>query len=424
MSPAEAYIYAMQPFNNARRAPNDLTEADQWALGIGVARAKEQCELHKRDKFEGEDLLARGKLCILGLDFNWARQYLIAYIGLPQPQSPEVGRLLLARAFVGLQSISSAESQIESLLSLFPYDASIHLGIDMVIDAAAASDVTDDLDVIPRLNEQQLPHILDTLQHGGTVPPSNGDAVDLTLVVRDALRIADALRRNFKPDDADKIVATVKEDIAIPSITNSAAWPVLQNELTRYQLFDRPTPVRTMHGSELPMNGPPAEHTVLLYDPDPQAHMAVRHINSTTTATRMSDDRILVLVFSLAGPASSTALQQILQKLAADHITPALKVIAVTSFAANIGIDTPNGEVFTNLRNFRAALPAALPVYIVPNRDLEPFAIDTAPAAILFDGKGRILWLNTLSGSPGSIHQMLREIETPILSINPPSNSY
>ena len=34
----------MQPFQDARSAPNDLTEADQWALGLGASRAHEQCE--------------------------------------------------------------------------------------------------------------------------------------------------------------------------------------------------------------------------------------------------------------------------------------------------------------------------------------------------------------------------------------------
>jgi hypothetical protein len=96
---------------------------------------------------------------------------------LPEPKAPEVGRLLLARAFVGLGSIDSAESQMESLVSLFPYDASIHLGIDMVIDAAYASDATDDLAVVPRLDELQLPHIFDALAHGGSLT-GNGDSVD------------------------------------------------------------------------------------------------------------------------------------------------------------------------------------------------------------------------------------------------------
>src|ERR1700723_1589837 len=43
LSPTEAYLYAMQPFTNARSAPDDLTDSDKWALGIGIARAKEQC---------------------------------------------------------------------------------------------------------------------------------------------------------------------------------------------------------------------------------------------------------------------------------------------------------------------------------------------------------------------------------------------
>ncbi|HTW46442.1 MAG TPA: hypothetical protein VMD92_00765, partial [Acidobacteriaceae bacterium] len=163
MSPAEAYLYAMQPFNNARNAPDDLTEADQWALSIGISRAKEQCEQLAKQKLDGEDLLAYGKLCILGQDYEPARRSLIDYLAIPTAKSPEVGRLLLTRAFIGLRWIPSAESQVESLVSLFPYDASIHLAFDMVVDAAENSDAAEDLDVASRLNELQLPHILDAL---------------------------------------------------------------------------------------------------------------------------------------------------------------------------------------------------------------------------------------------------------------------
>jgi hypothetical protein len=45
------------------------------------------------------------------------------------------------------------------------------------------------------------------------------------------------------------------------------------------------------------------------------------------------------------------------------------------------------------------------------------------PAAILFDGHGRILWLNTIAGSDGSIRQTVREIETPVLPFDLPPNS-
>jgi hypothetical protein len=411
MSPGEAYLYAMQPFTNARSAPNDLTDADQWALGIGVARARKQCDRLAAQKLEGEDLLAFGKLCILGQDFEPARRSLIDYLALPQAKSPEVGHLLLTRAFLGLRWITSAESQMESLLSLYPYDASIHLGIDMVADTAAESDAVEDLGVIPRLNEQQLPHILDALAHGVSVPSSNGDAVDVTLLVRDALRCADTLRRSNKPEAAQKIVAQVKADVTVPAIMGTAAYPVIEAAFTRYQLLEQPSPVREFHGSELVATGPPVQHVIPLYDTNPDAHRMVRHVGNNTMI-RMTDDRTLVLVFSLAGPASDSAIHQILDRLATDHITPGLKVIAVTSFAANVGIDTPNGAVFANLRGFRSGLPATLPVYIVPDTELQPFALDMTPAAILFDGKGRILWVNTLSGSPGSIRQMLREMES------------
>ena len=416
MSPSEAYLFAMRPFNNARSAPNDLTDADQWALAIGIARAKEQCELRSKQKFDGEDLLAMGKLCVFGQDYEPARHMLIAYTGLPHPKALEVGDLLLARTFIGLESIESAEGEMETLLSSFPYDASIHLGIDMVIDAAAASDSTDDLAVIPRLNEQQLPHTLDALAHGGSLS-GNGDSVDAALLVRDALRCADALRRNFKPDDAAKIVAQLTAAVSAEPILSSAAYPTIQDALARYALFGQPSPVRTFHATELPASGVPHSRVVLLYDPNPAAHRIVRRIDATHTMIRMTDDRTLVLVFSLAGPASSSAIHDLLARLTQDHIVPGLKVVAVTSYAANTGDDAPNPTVLATIRAFRAGLPANLPVLLVPESELKPFAIDMWPAAALFGGNGRILWLNTLSGSTGSIRQAVREMESgpPIL---------
>jgi hypothetical protein len=410
MSPSDAYLYAMQPFANARAAPDDLTDADKWALGIGIARAKQQCEALSKQTLQDEDLLAFGKLCIFGQDFDPARRSLINYLALPQAKSPELGRLLLTRAFLGLHSIASAESQLESLLSLYPYDASIHLGIDLVVDAAAASDAVDDLDVIPRLNEQQLPHILDALAHGGAVPDSNGDSVDAAILVRDALRCADALRRAYKPDDANKILAQVSTLASADPIAHSANYPAIENALIRYQWLLHPSPIRSLHGTELPVTGPPIQRVVPLYDPDPAAHRIVRG-SGDHTIIHMLDDRTLVLVFSLAGPASSATIQQILARLAQEHITPGLKVIAVTSYAANVGDDTANFDVFTNIRAFRNGLPLTLPVYLIPDTELKPFAIDMWPAAILFDGKGRILWLNTLSGSTGGIRQMERDME-------------
>jgi hypothetical protein len=410
MSPPEAYLYAMQPFSNARSAPDDLTDADKWALSIGIARAKQQCEPLSKQKLQGEDLLALGKLCVFGQDFQPARTALINYLALPDAKSPELGRLLLIRTFIGLKTIAAAESEIESLLSGSAYDASIHLGIDMVVDAAAASDEVDDLDIIPRLNDQQLPHTLDALAHGGAVPASNGDSVDAALLVHDALRCADALRRNFKQADADKIITAVKADVAVEPILSSAAYPAIQNALARYALVGQPSPVRALRGTDLPPVGPTSTRVVPLYDPDPAAHRIVRG-SGDHTIIRMLDDRTLVLVFSLAGPASTNSIQQILARLAQDHITPGLKVVGVTSYAINTGDDTPTPDVLAILREFRNGLPPTLPVLIIPDSQLKPFAIDTGPAAIVFDGKGRILWLNTLSGSAGNLRQMEREME-------------
>lgn len=418
MSPNDAYLYAMQPFTNARNAPDDLTDADKWALSIGIVRGKQECERLAREKLQGEDLVAQGKLCVFGQDYEPARVALIAYLAVPQSKSPEVGRLLLTRAFLGLGWVSSAESQIESLLSLFPYDASIHLGIDMVIDAAESSDATEDLDVIGRMNEQQLPHTLDALAHGGSLR-GNGDAVDASKLVEDALRCADAQRRAYHPEAAEKIIAQVETLVAAAPIAHSAGYPAIHDALTRYGMVQQASPVRALHGTELLPSGAAIPREVPLYDAHPAAHRIVTGSGSHTI-TRMLDDRTLVLVFSLAGPASATAIQKIIARLAQQHITPGLKVVAVTSYAANIGNDTPNPEVLAALRTFHAGLPPKLPVLIVPDTELSPFAIDRWPAAILFDGQGRILWLNTIAGSEGSVRQALREMESPGAMFIPP----
>lgn len=409
MSPSTAYLYAMQPFDNAREGLDDLTEADQWALGIGMARARQQCNLLAKQKIQGESLLSLGKLCNFGEDYMPAREALIAYLELPKPKSPEVARLLLTRAFLGLHWVTSAESQVDSLVSLFPYDASMHLAIDMVVDGAEASNAVEDLAVIGRLDELQLPHTLDALEHGGSLT-GNGDSVDAAMLVRAALRCADHLRRRGRFQDADRIVARVRSLVAAPSIADSAFAPAIQDALTRYSLYGQPSPVRELRGTTLPAAGKPAPNRLLLYDPDPASHRTVtRH--GSQMLIRMSDDRTLVLVFSLAGPASVPAIQGLMKQLAQDHVTPGLKVVAVTSYAANIGVDTPDPEVLLYLRRLRAQLPAGLPVLLVPDRELRPFAIDMWPAAILFDGAGRILWLNPLSGSKGSILGLERDME-------------
>jgi hypothetical protein len=420
MTPAAAYQYAMEPFNNARNAPDDLTDADKWALHLGMERANQQCEVLKLQKLIGEDLLTLGKVCLFGQDFEVARENLIAYLELPAPQSPEVGRLLLLRAFLGLHQIAAAESQAESLLSDFPYDASIHLGIDQIIDAAAASNNADDLGVIGRLEPQQLPHILDALAAGGSLK-GNGDFVDAATLVHDALRIANDVRFNGKMDDAEKIVGQVSADAAADPIVHSASNPAIQNALTRYAFFQQPSPVRAFHGVELLPSGATLHRTVPLYDPNPAAHRIVRRIGKDTMV-RMLDDRTLVLIFSLASPASGPTINKTLEQLAKDHITPGLQVVAVTSWAANLGVDTPDPAALASLRAFRATLPAKLPVLIVPDSELHPFAIDRWPAALLVSGKGRVLWLDTLSGSDGSILQMERQMESAATLQLPDSN--
>lgn len=43
LSPSEAYKAAMSPLNAARAQQNDLTEADKYALGVGIGMASRDC---------------------------------------------------------------------------------------------------------------------------------------------------------------------------------------------------------------------------------------------------------------------------------------------------------------------------------------------------------------------------------------------
>src|ERR1700678_2604982 len=49
LSPSEAYKAALAPFQAARAQPDDLTDADRFALQIGIARASLDCRALSSD---------------------------------------------------------------------------------------------------------------------------------------------------------------------------------------------------------------------------------------------------------------------------------------------------------------------------------------------------------------------------------------
>jgi hypothetical protein len=264
LSAGEAFRYAMQPFVDARSAPNDLTDADQWALGLGVSRARQECQALTATKQEGEDLLAFGRLCAFGQVLEPARTALIDYLALPKMEDAKGAHLALARVFEGLGWTTSAESQVDSLTSLFPYDADIHWAVDQVIEAAEAPSNDNAVlgpGVVDRLNNLQLPFLLKALAAGEPLKGKDS-TVDPSVLVRDALRCAAAMRDAGKKKEAADVVEQIRTLASVPAIAQTASKPAIDSAFARYALFGQPVPFEALHGTLLAK--PPAQQRNIL----------------------------------------------------------------------------------------------------------------------------------------------------------------
>jgi hypothetical protein len=411
LAPGEAYRYAMQPFLDARSAPNDLTDADQWALGLGAARAHEQCEALAPTKLEGEDLLAMGRLCVFGQDLGPAENALTAYLQLPKVADEKSARLLLARISVQLDSVTSAESQLETIAGTFPYDADLHWAIDQVIDAAEAQkddtpkskttvEDTSGKALIPSrgaltvrmLNELQLPFILKALAAGGTLKTS-GSTVDAAVLVRDGLRCADAMRQAGRQKDAADLMEQLKALTLAPEIMQSASEPAIESAFARYLLAGNPAPVHELHGTLI--GKIPAQVT--------------RRFAGKTT---------VLIAFALSSPQFHDALNRLIAALDEASLKQPVQLIAVTSYGSMNGNDEKSDAVLKTLQALQTTLPANVPMMIVPDTDLKAFAIDAYPAAVVIDPVVKVKYLNLFPGTAGSVQLVVRVISRQTAAAN------
>src|ERR1700761_3108799 len=162
LSPSESYKAALAPLIQTRNQPDDLTDADKAALGIGIARAGRDClSLSASDSdfaANPKEVFALGQLCNFGQQFEPAREAFVKYLALPDPPEREQALALLIHALLGLKDAGSAEPQVDSLLRDYPYDALIHGAINQVIDAAEGSRVNNiALELCAKQREATLP---------------------------------------------------------------------------------------------------------------------------------------------------------------------------------------------------------------------------------------------------------------------------
>jgi hypothetical protein len=246
LSPTEAYKAALAPFTETRGQANDLTEADKFALGIGMVQASRDCLALSSDvsSFAGNsrELFALGQLCIFGQQFEPARAALVDYLALPQPPQREQALLLLVRVFLGLKEPGSAEAQVNSLLRDYPYDAPIHAAIDQVIDNTEGTNANLS-DRALKLCAAQGAATLPLLVSGKALEGNDGSTSAATLFA-DAIRCAALSQASNKPNKLEDLAEIAQE----PSWAGTADLAPMQAALERQLLVGKSAPLSSLHG--------------------------------------------------------------------------------------------------------------------------------------------------------------------------------
>lgn len=383
MPAKEAYTYAITPFLQARQAPNDLTDADKWALGIANLRAREACASLSKKLQDDETLLDQGKLCLLGRDYLNAAEALRRYVSLEKPANLADGRLMLVQAYIGAHDLGQAEAQINLLLEDFPYDAKIHIAIDNTIEAAEADQ--NYRPVALRMNEAQSSRIFDALESSGTLLSADkSETVTASMLVQDALRDARIYREEKSQAQADKLLQSVKKLVASPRFADTAELPIMQAALDRYLMIGHKALEVKLRGEKILSTG------------------AVKQIID------LQNSNCILIPFSLAAPSSTDVIVNVANRLKSK--TP-LPVYAITSFMANQGSEERSAEVLATLKMFRAQLPSNVTVLLVPDVEIQMFNIDSYPSGIALSKDGTVRFAEPLAGRSGAVRRLVSAFE-------------
>ena len=352
LSPTESYKAALAPYTETRSQANDLTDADKFALGIGIAQAARDClALSSRvSAFAGnsKELLALGELCIFGQQFEPARTVLVDYLALSQPPQRKQALLLLVRAFLGLKEPDNAEAQVRSLLLDYPYDPLIHAAIDEVINnTERANAYLNSLALL--LCETQSATTLPLLASGKILEGKDGSTSAATLFA-DAVRCAALAQSTGKSNSLEDLAAILQQ----PSWSGTADLALMQAALERQQMVGGRVPLTSFHGYLLGTNG---------------------LVPRTITLRRGT---VLLVPFTLWSP-STPEITRDLAKL-----VPLQSIYAVTSWHANTGgEDVRSNKVVDGLRSWQRSMPDKVSILIVPDSVLKGFHCDVFPVGIL-----------------------------------------
>jgi hypothetical protein len=270
----------------------------------------------------------------------------------------------LVRAFLGLRAPDSAEPQIDSLLHGYPYDASIHMAIDQVIDEAEGSLFLPHFnDIAVQLCQTQTAATLPVLRGGKTLEGKDSTVSAATLFI-DAVRCAALARSTGRSDNLNELASVAQQS----SWAGTADLAVMQRALRREQMVGKRVPLESLDG-----------HVMATVSLSPRVVSLTR-------------GRRLVVPFKLWSPSASEILRILAQT------GPQQIIYAITSWRANTGgADQPSSQVLDGLRSWQRSLPQHVLILIVPDAELDSFAADIFPAGILISD-GKVLMNSPLSG--------------------------
>jgi hypothetical protein len=380
LSPSEAYKEALAPFQASRTQPDDLTDADRFALQIGIARASRDCRALSSNASpldtDEKELIALGDLCLFGQEYGPARAALTKYLALPQSPERKRAMVLLVRALLGLNDPGSAELVLRSLLHDFPYDAEIHFAIDQVIDASEGlSDGLNRmaLNLCATQNAVTLP-----LLAGGKALEGKEATAPASVLFNDAVRCVSLAKGRDEPSGQEAMhqLAAIAQ---MQSWQGTADYSPMQASLQRQQMVGTQVPLSSLHGFTI-TNGKLAPRLISL-----------------------SRGTVLLLPFVLWSPSAADEAGRLAR------LAPQRAIYAITSWSANTGRDdVPSNEISTALHEWQRNLPANVHMVILPNAELSLFHVDSFPAGIGIR-EGTVRWNGVLS-SQGAERMLLSTV--------------
>ena len=353
MSPSEAYKAAMAPLSAARAQPDDLTDADTFALGIGMAQASRDCLAISGDitafAADAKELLALSELCIFGEQFEPARATLVRYLALPEPPERKLALVLLVRALLGLNVVGGARLQVDSLLHDYPYDAQIHFAIDQVINALEGANRLNGID---RFNNDRALQLCAT-QNAVTLPLlASGKALEgkdinasPSALFADAIRCA-ALAAQLGNASAQDTLRQLTAIAQQSSWAGTADLAPMQAALQRQMMVGARVPLASLHGHAL-------------------------------TNSALVPRAISLTPFTLWSPSAGDVARALVKS------APQQSIYAITSWSANTGReDTPSKMILMALRLWQQTAPPHVFMIVVPDAELRAFHADSFPAGI------------------------------------------